>query len=341
MVLLGHGEYSIFRIANELRERWPSLRLETVIADVRDEARVRQVLAVHRPAIVCHAAAHKHVPMMEANVVEAVTNNVLGTRALLRACAVTDVERFVLISTDKVVEPTSVMGVTKRVAELLMQAAAQQNGRRYVAVRFGNVLGSRGSVVPYFQKQISRGGPVTVTHPEMRRYFMTIPEAVQLVLQAAALGEGGEVFILDMGEPVKIVDLAVDLIRLTGLRPYLRQPGAAQPVDGKGRDWDIEVVFTGLRPGEKLYEELIVEGEKAAPTCHEKILVSRNGCDGLPCPVDLESAVDALGALAREGDAEGCRAKLQEIVPSYRWAVQDRGQVLVAAYRAELAVVGG
>jgi len=316
LILLGHGEYSIFRIANELSQRWPSLTVVRVIADVRDAARLRQVFAAQRPHIVCHAAAHKHVPMMEENVVEAVTNNVLGTRNVLQACEATGVSRFVLISSDKVVRPTSVMGVTKRVAELLVQQSAGRSGQRYVAVRFGNVLGSRGSVVPYFQAQIARGGPVTVTHPDVERFFMTIPEAVQLVLQAAALGEGGEVFILDMGAPVRIVDLAVDLIRLSGLRPRVRWSGEDLP-NGKGHEWDIEVVFTGLRPGEKMFEELIVEGEEAMPTSQEKILVSRNGHRGLPCPVDLEAAVDALEALARDGDEQALRNELREIVPRY------------------------
>jgi FlaA1/EpsC-like NDP-sugar epimerase len=226
-----------------------------------------------------------------------------------------------------------------------VQGAARRSGRRYLAVRFGNVLGSRGSVVPYFQAQIARGGPVTVTDPEVRRYFMTIPEAVQLVLQAAALGEGGEVFILDMGEPVKIVDLAVDLIRLTGLRPRVcwpgpgsagRRPGKAVPSNGRGREWDVEVVFTGLRPGEKLFEELIVDGEEAVPTCHQKILVSRNGHDELPCPVHLEAAVEALAALARAGDERALRAKLREIVPRYRPAGEDAAGLPLTAWQREL-----
>ncbi len=378
LILLGHGEYSIFRIANELAQRWPDLHVVRVIADVRDAARLRHVFSEQRPNIVCHAAAHKHVPMMEENVVEAVTNNVLGTRNVLRACKASGVERFVLISSDKVVCPTSVMGVTKRVAELLVHHAARRSGHRYVAVRFGNVLGSRGSVVPYFQAQIARGGPLTVTHPEVERFFMTIPEAVQLVLQAAALGQGGEVFILDMGEPVRIVDLAVDLVRLSGLRPLVRwptsgtagnarhqpgngtanqqpssgngngngdhagpetgdpshgrqpgiarhsQPGAVrrQPGNGsvKGRDWDIEVIFTGLRPGEKLYEELIVEGEEAAPTDQPKIMVSRNGHGQLLGPAELDAAVDALAELACTGDEQALRHKLEEIVPRYTGA---------------------
>lgn len=317
LVLLGHGENSIFSIANELRHRWPGLPIQQVIADVRDLERLRQVFAACDPQVVLHAAAHKHVPLMEMNLCDAVTNNVLGTRNLLHVSEESGVERFVLISTDKVVRPTSVMGVTKRVAELLLQQSARRSGHHYVAVRFGNVLGSRGSVVPFFQEQIARGGPVTVTDPEVRRYFMTIPEAVQLVLQAAALGQGGEVFILDMGEPVKIIDLAVDLIRLSGLRPRVRWPGQDQPADGRGRDWDIEVVFTGLRPGEKLFEELFVQGEEYAPTRHQKIFVARNGHNGSVSSARLDWAVDELIDLARHGEGEAVRSTLREIVPAY------------------------
>ena len=236
LIILGHGENSIFEIANELgaaRITHHVSRITAVIADIRDTARLAAVFAAHRPEIVFHAAAHKHVPLMEDNVEDAITNNVLGTRNLVETSVAAGVSHFVLISTDKAVNPSSVMGATKRAAELIVQDVAQRTGRAFVAVRFGNVLGSRGSVVPFFQKQIVAGGPVTVTDPEMRRYFMTIPEAVQLVLQAAALGLGGEIFVLDMGEPVYIKDLARDLIRLSGLEP----------------DRDIEIRFTGLRPG--------------------------------------------------------------------------------------------
>ncbi len=224
-------------------------RITAVIADIRDADRLAAVFAAHRPEIVFHAAAHKHVPLMEDNVEDAVTNNVLGTRRLVEASIAAGVDHFVLISTDKAVNPSSVMGATKRVAELIVQEAALRTGRAFVAVRFGNVLGSRGSVVPFFQRQIAAGGPVTVTDPEVKRYFMTIPEAVQLVLQAAALGCGGEIFVLDMGEPVRIADLARDLIRLSGLEP----------------DRDIEIRYTGLRPGEKLFEELFGADEVVRP----------------------------------------------------------------------------
>ncbi len=300
LVLLGHGENSIFTISNELRRRWPDLPIHNVIADVRDLDRLRQVFEVHRPQIVFHAAAHKHVPLMEENVPEVITNNVQGTANLLRLAETYQVERFVLISTDKAVNPTSVMGASKRVAELLVQEAARRSGQVYVAVRFGNVLGSRGSVVPLFREQIAHGGPLTITHPDVRRYFMTIPEAVQLVLQASALGQGGEVFLLDMGEPIRIMDLARDLVELSGLQ------------------WerDIAVVFTGLRPGEKLFEELRVEGEEYVPTRHEKVFISRNG-SGVHCPVDLQAAVAELIELAHQGQDARIRAALQRIVPEY------------------------
>jgi FlaA1/EpsC-like NDP-sugar epimerase len=235
---------------------------------------------------------------MEENVVEAVTNNILGTKNVVELAAEFGTEHLVLISTDKAVRPTNVMGATKRVAEEIVQSLAELEGRNFVAVRFGNVLGSRGSVIPTFLRQIRKGGPVTITHPEMRRYFMTIPEAVQLVLQAGALGRGGEVFVLDMGEPVKILDLATDLIRLSGL-----EVGT-----------DIEIRFTGTRPGEKLYEELFFSSENAIPTPHPKVLRARNGA----LPNGLATLVDRLIASAQRGDAEDeLRAQLQRLVPDF------------------------
>jgi len=303
LILLGHGENSIFRIANELSRAHPRLAAFSVIADIRDRSRLRTVFADHRPEMVFHAAAHKHVPLMEENPTDAVTNNVLGTRNVVETAEENGVEHLVLISTDKAVNPTSVMGATKRVAELLVQQAARRSGRRYVAVRFGNVLGSRGSVVPLFQEQIARGGPVIVTDPKVKRYFMTIPEAVQLVLQAATLGDGGEVFVLDMGEPVAILDLARDMIALSGLQ--------------EGRDIDIE--FSGLRPGEKMFEELFGPDENYSRTEHERIFM----CGGASGPQPdsgsgREAAhVDMLIAAARACDAERTTELLRIVVPEY------------------------
>jgi FlaA1/EpsC-like NDP-sugar epimerase len=300
LLLLGHGENSIYDIMLELRERFPLLATQAFIADVRDPGCLETIFATCRPGVVFHAAAHKHVPLMESNVTEAVMNNVLGTQNLLRLASTHDVARFVFISTDKAVNPTSIMGATKRLAELLVRDTAQRTGRIYVAVRFGNVLGSRGSVVPLFQRQIAAGGPLTVTHPEMRRFFMTIPEAVQLTLQAAALGQGGEVFVLNMGEPVRVVDLATELIRLCGFEP--------------GRD--IEITYCGIRPGEKLNESLFGDGESPQPTRHPKILVASGG-SGWDSPA-LAQHIQDLQALAQAGDAASIRAKIQEILPEYR-----------------------
>ncbi|NOZ06577.1 MAG: polysaccharide biosynthesis protein [Chloroflexi bacterium] len=299
LVLLGHGENSLFQISRELQRNYPHLALHAVVADIRDRRRLEATFRRHRPQVVFHAAAHKHVPLMEANVEDAVTNNILGTRNLVEIASAHGVQRFVLISTDKAVNPTSIMGATKRVAELIVQDAARENGRDFVAVRFGNVLGSRGSVIPTFQEQIARGGPVTVTHPDVRRYFMTIPEAVQLVMQAAALGRGGEVFVLDMGEPVRIADLAYDLITLSGFEP----------------DRDVKIAFTGLRPGEKLFEELFIEGEEYRQTCHEQIFMARNGFSAPPA--DLPSEMDLLLRLARAGKESAVRQQLRRLVPEY------------------------
>lgn len=257
LVLLEQAENPLFFLERELSASYPQIRLSTVIADVYDAERMAQVMLEHRPRIVLHAAAHKHVPLMEKNPSEAVKNNIIGTLNIIRAAQRAEVERCVLISTDKAVNPTSVMGASKRVAEMLMQSmvAASSSHTVLCAVRFGNVLGSNGSVIPIFKEQIAAGGPVTVTHPEMRRYFMTIPEATQLVLQAGTVAQGGDIFVLDMGEPVYIVDVARDLIRLSGLQP----------------DVDIRVEFSGIRPGEKLFEELSTDRETSTPTTHERI----------------------------------------------------------------------
>ena len=302
LVLLGHGENSVYHIDLELRSTYPDLHTRAVIADIRDMHRVCKVMARFRPTVVFHAAAHKHVSLMEQNIAEAVTNNVFGTRNLIRAAEEQGVHRLVLISTDKAVNPVGAMGATKRITEMLVQDAAQRtrSGCAFVAVRFGNVLGSRGSVVPLFKQQIAAGGPITVTDPEMRRYFMTIPEAVQLVIQAAAMGRGGEVFILDMGEPVRIVDLATDLVELSGLQV--------------GRD--VDIVFTGVRPGEKLCEELFLDGDSHDSTTHEKIFVVRNAL-----PVDGEQLARALAeleALTQDGNPALVIGKMREIVPEFR-----------------------
>ena len=301
LILLGHGENNVFAIANELRWQWPDFSIEQVIADVRDRDRLSQVFDEFQPDIIFHAAAHKHVPLMETNAADAVTNNVKGTVNLLGLAEARRVGRFVFISTDKAVNPSSVMGATKRVAELLVQESALRSGLPYVAVRFGNVLGSSGSVVPLFREQISRGGPVTITHPDVRRFFMTIPEAVQLVLQAAALGEGADVFVLDMGSPIRIEDLARDLIKLSGL--------------AVGRD--VEIVYTGLRPGEKMLEELSAHGEEYVATRHEKITKICNGVRSTEDSSALWNSVRELIRLAGEGNTDEIRQKLREIVPEY------------------------
>jgi FlaA1/EpsC-like NDP-sugar epimerase len=306
VLLLGHGENSIFDILAELAERFPHVTAVPVVADVRDRERLRQIFEQYRPYSVFHAAAHKHVPLMECNVAEAVTNNVLGTKNVTELAAEYGVEHLVLISTDKAVRPTNIMGATKRVAEQIVQEIAESQERKFVAVRFGNVLGSRGSVVPTFLRQIRTGGPVTVTHPEMRRYFMTIPEAVQLVLQAGALGRGGEVFVLDMGEPVKVLDLATDLIRLSGL-----EVGT-----------DIEIRFTGARPGEKLYEELFFDSENAIPTDHPKVLRAKNGT----LPIGLSTVVEALVEGARTGRPDDeIRELLGRLVPDFKALAVEAG----------------
>lgn len=259
LVLLGHDENPLFEIEMELREKYPRAPLRTVIADIKDAPRIEAVFMQIKPQVVFHAAAHKHVPLMEANPGEAFKNNVLGTRNVAVAASKIPAESFVFISTDKAVNPTSVMGATKRIAEIMIQSFNEIGTTKFVAVRFGNVLGSRGSVVPIFQEQIRKGGPVTVTDPEMKRFFMTIPEAAQLVLEAGGMAQGGEIFILDMGEPVKIVDMARELIRLSGFEP----------------EKDIAIEFTGIRPGEKLYEEILTAQEGVTATKHKRIFTAQ------------------------------------------------------------------
>lgn len=296
LLLVERAEFALFNIERELRESYPQLALVPCVVDAGDEAGLRQVFETSRPAIVVHAAAHKHVPLMEENPCEAVKNNVLATHRLGQLAGEYEVDAFVLISTDKAVRPTSVMGASKRVAELVIQQLNSQYRTRYVAVRFGNVIGSAGSVIPIFREQIRKGGPVKVTHPEMVRYFMTIPEAAQLVLQAAALGEGGEIFILDMGEPVRILDLAKDTITLSGLKPFE----------------DIDIVFTGIRPGEKLFEELQTTEEAVAKTRHPKIFIGRIKA----CPNDLvQAALKRFAHFARHGAAREVRLLFNELLP--------------------------
>lgn len=302
LILMGHGENSIFEIYHELQSLPQSegVVITPLIADVRCGKRTHDLFCRLRPHIIFHAAAHKHVPLMEYNPVEAITNNVLGTRHVLAAALAAEVDNFVMISTDKAVNPTSIMGASKRAAELLVHQAAKKSGRPYVAVRFGNVLGSRGSVVLTFKKQIAAGGPVTVTDPEMTRFFMTIPEAVQLVLQAALLGKGGEIFVLDMGAPVRILDMAHDLIELSGLKA------------GK----DIDIALTGIRPGEKLFEELFVPGEKYGRTEHEKIFVAENATP--LAPAALDDIIQRLEGAAHRDDKEAIVRTLQILIPEYK-----------------------
>ena len=295
MLLLGKGENSIYEIMQDLNANYPELKKVPIIADVRDRERIKGIMDCFAPQVVFHAAAHKHVPLMEYQPIEAVKNNVLGTKTVAEEAAAHNVETFVMISTDKAVNPTSVMGCTKRVAEMFVQSMNGTCKTRFVAVRFGNVLGSRGSVIPLFKKQIAKGGPVTVTHPEMKRYFMTIPEASQLVLQAGAMAKGGEVFVLDMGEPVKICDLAKTLITLSGLKP----------------DKDIAIKYTGLRPGEKLFEELLSAEDGTEETCHEKIFTAKIKKTG-------KKEMDVwVQKLLEQTDEENVVRMLKQVVPTY------------------------
>jgi FlaA1/EpsC-like NDP-sugar epimerase/lipopolysaccharide/colanic/teichoic acid biosynthesis glycosyltransferase len=298
LVLLDHAENGLYYVHNELISLHPHLLIRPTVGNIQDVEGMEALFARFRPELVLHAAAHKHVPLLEINPREAVFNNILGTRVLVDAADRHGVEKFVLISTDKAVNPTSVMGASKRVCEMVGQSRSQHSATRFVAVRFGNVLGSEGSVIPLFRRQLERGGPLTVTHPDARRYFMTIPEAVRLVLQAGAMGKGGEVFLLDMGEPVRIIDLARQLIRLAGMR------------EGE----DVEIVFTGLRPGEKLYEELHSNSESMRITRHERILVW--DLDALD-ERELRAEIAALETVARTGSTDVIRRALHRLVPEY------------------------
>lgn len=299
LVLLGHGENSIFGIEQELRAEHPGINYITEILDIKDRQKVNLIFQRYMPGVVFHAAAHKHVPLMERNPEEALKNNVIGSQNLAEAADKARVKTFVSISTDKAVNPTSVMGATKRTVELLIQSLDSRSQTKFVAVRFGNVLGSSGSVIPTFKRQIAKGGPVTVTHPDMVRYFMTIPEAAQLVIQAGAMAKGGEIFILDMGKPVKIVDLAKDLIRLSGFEP----------------DVDIKIQFTGIRPGEKLFEELLTAEEGITSTKHSRIFVAK------PNVIDVK-LLEELTHIVRERGSYLTRDEvielLQTVIPSFR-----------------------
>jgi len=298
LLLAEQAENPLFYIERELRKDYPSVDLRTVICNITDKTRVEEVFGKYKPQVVIHAAAHKHVPLMELNPGEAVKNNIIGTRTVADAAAGHGATNFVMISTDKAVNPTSVMGSTKRIAEMYIQDLNRTSKTHFVTVRFGNVLGSDGSVVPIFKKQIAEGGPVTVTDPEMKRYFMTIPEASQLVLQAATMGKGGEIFVLDMGKPVKIVDLAKELITLSGFRP------------GE----DIQIEYTGARPGEKLFEELSIEGEDMQQTRHPKIGIWMN------IPMDrrkLHAGIEELVEIAKTQDHSRIIQKIRELVPEF------------------------
>ncbi len=300
IILFERAESPLHAIELELKQSFKEVKVVPILADIQDINQLNKAFEANRPHIVFHAAAYKHVPMLELQPWKAIDNNVLGTKNLIDVSTKNNVARFVFVSTDKAVRPANVMGASKRLSEMLVQG---QNGcglsqTKFMIVRFGNVVGSVGSVVPLFKKQIQKGGPVTVTHPDVTRFFMTIPEACQLILQAGAMGNGGEIFILDMGTPIKIIDMARDLIRLSGFEP----------------DVDIKIEYVGLRPGEKLYEELITDGENIVPTRHEKIMVLK----GIECDLQLlNGKVDELAQLAGEQMGDQIKSKLMEIVPEY------------------------
>lgn len=297
-------ENNAYDLQMELRHRHPELDLVVLIGSVRDETRVNNIFAKYHPDLVCHAAAHKHVPLMEDSPFEAIKNNVFGTYNVARAADRFGTQRFILISTDKAVNPTNVMSASKRICEMVVQTVNERSKTEFVAVRFGNVLGSAGSVIPLFRKQIKEGGPVTVTHKEVIRYFMTIPEAVQLIFQANAYANGGEIFVLDMGEPVKIDDLARNMIRLSGFEP----------------DVDIKIEYTGLRPGEKLYEELLMSGEGLKKTKNDLIYI---GSEVDFDKAEFEESLMELKAINETSERE-LRDKIAQIVPTYHIPEQQK-----------------
>lgn len=300
LILYEHCENSLFNIINNLHDLSPAISRHPIIGDIIDQQRLLEIFEKYRPNIVFHAAAHKHVPLMELNPSEAVKNNILGTYNVAKISDRFSVEDFILISTDKAVNPTSVMGATKRIAEEIAKGMNVQSKTNFTIVRFGNVLGSNGSVIPFFMEQIKKGGPVTITHPEIKRFFMLIPEAVHLVLQAATIGKGGEIFVLDMGEQIKVIDMAKNLIRLSGFIP----------------DEDIKIVYTGLRPGEKLYEELFDISESSEPTVHEKIFMARG--NGIQDMAELNRVIMEIKRLSDTGDITGIINRLKELTPSYK-----------------------
>ena len=309
LVLVEQAENPLFYVEREIRKAFPAVHVIATVCNITDKARVDELFEKYRPQVVIHAAAHKHVPLMELNAGEAVKNNVLGTQIVADAADRCGTTNFVMISTDKAVNPASIMGSSKRIAEMYIQDLSRTSKTHFVTVRFGNVLGSDGSVVPIFKKQIAEGGPVTITHPDMKRYFMTIPEASQLVLQAATMGKGGEIFVIDMGDPVKIVDLARELITLSGFRPVLSDRS-----DPSDRPDEIQMIFTGARAGEKLFEELSIEGEDMQRTRHPKISVWKN----IPLDRDrLRRGIDELVTIAKSQTNGEIVRKIKELVPEY------------------------
>ncbi|HWO99571.1 MAG TPA: nucleoside-diphosphate sugar epimerase/dehydratase [Methylococcus sp.] len=299
LVVFDHSEFNLYRTETELRRSFPDLEMHAVLGDVTDTVAVRSAIDRYAPDVIFHAAAYKHVPLLQKQVREAVFNNVIGTRIVAEAARASSVGEFVLISTDKAVNPTNIMGASKRVAELVVQSLNGDSATRFITVRFGNVLDSAGSVVPLFREQIRNGGPVTVTHPDVTRYFMTIPEACQLIMKAAAMGRGGEVFVLDMGEPIRIGYLAEQMIRLSGKRPYQ----------------DIPIEYIGLRPGEKMHEELFLASERLQPTRHAKLLLAQTD----PCDRSwLAERLAALGEACRSFDEDRIRTELGELIPALR-----------------------
>ena len=318
LVLFDQSEHNLFKIDNMCKEISDNVGIQPILGDIRDKNMVNSVFNSFQPHVVLHAAAYKHVPMQENNPWEAVVTNIHGTSNVIEACEHNHVERFVLVSTDKAVNPTNIMGATKRVVEILIQSKSKNSDVKYMAVRFGNVIGSSGSVIPTFQDQINKGGPITITDPGMKRYFMSIPEAAQLILQAGSIGEGGEIFVLDMGKPVLVKDIAFELIKLSGLEPEL----------------DIAIKYIGLRPGEKMFEELVISGENIVDTSHEKIMVLKKGVDHSWDHVLAK--IEEITQSAKTYDSNIIKNKLKEFVPEYQPSVQEETLRLSSSGRVVL-----